>query len=92
MGFVAGSVKRAATSDIANKANLQSVVREWEAFDTVTEERLVGIIDSLGTEEDTPASWSELEELMARYGKRMNCRFNNAKVPESQRTNCLADE
>jgi len=91
-GFIAGSVLRAATSDIAKKANLQSVVLEWEVFDSVTKERLVGIIDSLGAEENTLVSWSELEELMARYGKLMSCNFNNAKVPESQRTNCLAAE
>ena len=82
----------AATSDIAKKASLQDVVIEFEAFDSVTNERLVAIIDSRGNAKKDPTSWNELEMIFARYGGVMLCRFNNARLPAEQRVNCLAVE
>ena len=90
VGLVTGAVKGAATSDIAKKANLQDLVIEVEVFDSVTNERLVAIIDSRGGGKTNPSSWQELEELMAKYGKIMQCRFDNARLPAEQRVNCLA--
>ena len=89
-GLVTGAVRGAATSNIAKKANLQGVVLELEAFDSVTNERLVAIIDSRGSDAKNPSSWEELEELMAIYGSRLQCRFNNSRLPAEQRVNCLA--
>jgi len=90
VGLVSGAVKGAATSNIAKKANLQGVVLELEAFDSITNERLVAIIDSRGSDAKNPSSWEELEELMAIYGSRLQCRFNNSRLPAEQRVNCLA--
>ena len=92
VGLVAGTVRGAATSDIAKKANLQDVVIEMELFDSVSGERLVAIIDSRGSGKENPTSWDELEALMGRYGKIMQCRFNNAKLPVERRVNCLAQD
>ncbi len=89
-GLVTGAVRGAATSNIAKKANLQGVVLELEAFDSITNERLVAIIDSRGSDAKNPSSWEELEELMATYGSRLQCRFNNSRLPAEQRVNCLA--
>ena len=89
-GLVTGAVRGAATSNIAKKAYLQGVVLELEAFDSITNERLVAIIDSRGSDAKNPSSWEELEELMATYGTRMQCRFNNSRLPAEQRVNCLA--
>ena len=89
-GLVTGAVRGAATSDIAKKANLQDLVMELEAFDSVTNERLVAIIDSRGSGKRNPTSWEELEELMVLYGRRMQCRFDNARLAVEQRVNCLA--
>ncbi len=89
-GLVTGAVRGAATSNIAKKAYLQGVVLELEAFDSITNERLVAIIDSRGSGAKSPSSWEELEELMATYGTRMQCRFNNSRLPADQRVNCLA--
>ncbi len=89
-GLVTGAVRGAATSQIAKKANLQGAVLELEAFDSVTEDRIVAIIDSRGSGAKDPTSWEELEELMGTYGKRMQCRFNNSRLPAEQRVNCLA--
>jgi len=90
VGLVSGAVKGASTSDIAKKANLQDLVIEVEVFDSVTNERLVAIIDSRGGGKTNPSSWQELEELMAKYGKIMQCRLDNARLPAEQRVNCLA--
>ena len=91
-GLVAGAVRGAATSDIAKKANLQDVVIELEAFDSVSGERLVAIIDSRGSGNVNPTSWEELEALMGRYGRIMQCRFNNAELPAERRVDCLAQD
>jgi len=70
-------------------ADLKGLVFELEAFDSVSGERLVAIIDSRG-EQKNPSSWEELEELMALYGGRLQCRLDNAKPPPDQQVNCLS--
>ena len=92
VGLVSGAVVGAATSDIAKKASLQDVVIEFEAFDSVTNERLVAIIDSRGNAKKDPTFWDELEMIFAAYGRLMQCRFNNARLPPEQRVNCLAQD
>ena len=57
---------------------------------SVSEERLVAIIDSLAGDEESPTTWEELEEFMVMYGRLVQCRFDNAKQPVEQRVNCLA--
>jgi hypothetical protein len=91
-GLVGGAVVGAATSDIAKKASLQDVVIEIEAFDSVTNERIVAIIDSRGNAKNDPTSWADLEMIFARYGGVMQCRFNNGRLPAGQRANCLAQD
>jgi hypothetical protein len=90
-GFVIGSIAGAATSDIAKKADLAGLVFELEAFDSVSGDRVVAIIDAIGDAEDQPTSWEELESLMTTYGKLIQCRFDNAPLPPEQRANCLAE-
>ncbi len=89
VGLVIGGIKGAATTDIAKKADLKGVVFEVEVFDSITEERLVAIIDSLGDDEEIPTTWEELEEFMVMYGRLMQCRFDNARLPAERRVNCL---
>ena len=90
IGLVAGGVRGAATTDIAKKANLQDAMFEVEGFDSVSGERLVAVIDSLGAGKEDPASWEELEELALLYGRLLQCRMSNARLPEDARFNCLA--
>jgi len=90
VGFAVGSVKGAATSDLAKKADLQSIVFELEAFDSVSGERIIALIDSFGSGVQENASWEELGEFMAKYGRIMQCRFSNARLVVEQRVNCLA--
>ena len=90
IGLVGGAVVGAATSDLAKKANLQDVVLEAEVYDSMTEERLVALIDKRGEGREAPASWEELEDAMLRYGKLVHCRLSNARVAEESRMDCAA--
>jgi len=90
IGLVGGAVVGAATSDLAKKANLQDVVLEAEVYDSMTEERLVALIDKRGEGREAPASWEELEDAMLRYGKLVHCRLSNARVAEGDRLDCAA--
>lgn len=92
VGLVGSAVAGAATSDLAKKANLQGLVFELEGFDSVSGERIVALIDSIGSDAESPATWEEVEVLMARYGRVIQCRFDNAKLPVEQRANCLATD
>ncbi len=91
VALVVGGVKGATTTDIAKKANLQGLVMELEIFDSMSGERLVAIIDSIGTDEEQAASWEELDELSARYGRLVHCRLNNARLPDADRVDCLGE-
>ena len=92
VAFVVGSVKGAATSDIAKKANLHGLVFELEVFDSVSGERLVALIDHLGGVADEPQSWEDVDALMVAYGELIACRFNNAQLPPEQKVNCLTKD
>lgn len=92
VGLVGGAIAGAATSDLAKKANLQGLVFELEGFDSVSGERIIAIIDSIGSDAESLATWEELEAFMARYGRIMQCRFDNARLPEGQRASCLAQD
>lgn len=92
IGLVSGAVRGAATTDVAKKADLQGLVFELEAFDSISGERVVAIIDSIGIDAKSPATWEELEVFMAKYGRLIQCRFDNARLPAEQRVDCLADQ
>ena len=91
-GLVVGGIKGAATSDLAKKANLQGLVFEFEGFDSVSGDRIIAIIDSIGSDVQSPATWEELEAVMTTYGRLLQCRFDNSRLPAEQRADCLAQE
>ncbi len=91
-GFVTGAVAGAATSNLAKKADLQGLVFEFEAFDSISGERIIAIIDSIGSDVESPATWEELEAFMAGYGRLLQCRFDNARLPDEQRVDCFAQD
>lgn len=92
IGLVSGAVRGAATTDLAKKADLKGLVFEMEAFDSVSGERIVAIIDSMSGDAENPASWEEVDAFLARYGRIIQCRFDNARLPDAQRANCVAEE
>ena len=91
VAFVASSVSGAATSDIAKKASFEGLIFELEAFDSESGERLVAIIDHLAPTADGPESWVDVDAFMAAYGHLIGCRYGNARLPENERKDCLAE-
>lgn len=89
VAFIVGSIKGATTTDIAKKADLDSLVFEFEAFDSLTGERLVAVIDSLRGVDADPATWEDLDRYMVMYGQQIRCRFLNARLSVENRQNCL---
>jgi len=89
VGMVVGGIKGAATSDLAKKANLQGMILELEGFDSVSGERIVALIDSVGSDEVQHATWEELEAFMVKYGRILQCRIDNARLPAERRADCL---
>jgi hypothetical protein len=88
IGLVAGAVKSAVADDIANKVSLKGVTVEMEILDSETGERLVAMVERrAGTKEDA-ASWQELEMIFTEYGKRVQCRLSNAKLPKNKWVAC----
>lgn len=91
VAFVASSVSGAASSDIAKKATFEGLVFELEAFDSMSGERIVAVIDHLEHIGEKPGTWEEVDEFMAKYGHLIACRFANARLPEEARADCLAE-
>ncbi len=91
-GFAIGGIHGVATSDLAKKANLQSMVLELEGFDSITGERIIAVIDAVGSDVQQHASWADLELFMARYGRIMQCRFDNSRLIAKQRVDCLTQD
>ena len=92
VALVVGGIAGAASSEIAKKADFGGLVFELEAFDSVSGERIVALIDSLETDADGPETWEDVDALMLRYGGIISCRFQNAHLPENERADCFAEE
>ncbi len=92
IALVASGISGASSSEIAKKADFAGLVFELEAFDSVTDERIVAVIDSLEPDPDAeePETWEDVDALMIRYGEIISCRFQNAHLPEDQRADCFA--
>ena len=92
VALVVGGVAGAASSEIAKKADFGGLVFEFEAFDSVTDERLVALIDHLDSlSDEEPNTWEDVDAFMQAYGRLIACRFQNARVPEDERANCFAE-
>lgn len=87
--LVTRPIRRAATTDIAKKADLRGMVLEMEVFDSVTGERLVAIIDSRGVDAGDVTSWDQIDQMARDYGEVMLCRMANSRYSEVARANCL---
>lgn len=94
IALVASGIAGAGSSAIAKKADFAGMVVELEAFDSVTEERLVAVIDSLEPDPDAeePETWEDVDALMISYGKIISCRFKNAHLPENERADCFSPD
>jgi len=91
VGLVAGAAKSALTSDITKKIDLKGLTIEMEVLDSSSQEQLAALLETRSGKKDEPASWAELEALIAVYSQRMRCRLDNARVAEEKRVDCLSD-
>jgi len=90
IGLVAGAAKSAMTSDFTKKIDLKGLTVEMEVLDSNSEEQLAALLETRSGKKDEPASWAELEALIAVYGQRVDCRLGNARVAEDKRVDCLS--
>jgi len=91
IGLVAGAAKSAMTSDFTKKIDLKGLTMEMEILDSNSEEQLAGLLETRSGKKDEPASWAELEAIIAVYSQRVGCRLDNARVAEDKRVDCLSN-
>jgi hypothetical protein len=91
IGLVAGVAKSIVISDITKKIDLKGFTVEMEVLDSTTEERFAALLEIRSGTKAEPASWKDVEELIALYSQRVRCRLDNARVAESKRVDCLSD-
>ena len=90
VGFVAGAAKSALTSDITKKIDLKGLTMEMEVLDSDSEQQLAAAVEVRSGSKEEPASWAELEALIAVYSQRMRCTLNNARIAEESRVDCVS--
>ena len=91
VGLVVGAAKSAMTSDFTKKIDLKGLTVEVEILDSSSEEQLAALLETRSGKKDEPASWAELEALIAVYSQRVACRLDNARRAEENRVDCLSD-
>jgi hypothetical protein len=91
VGLVVGAAKSAMTSDFTKKIDLKGLTVEMEVLDSSSEEQLAALLETRSGKKDEPASWAELEALLAVYGQRVACRLDNARKAEENRVDCVSD-
>ncbi len=89
--YVMTTVKRKMLDKFADNVLMTELVWEGELIDTETGEVIGQILSELGNhlEKKEFSSWDELVVSMSVGAARLRCRFDNAKLPESERRNCL---
>lgn len=90
VGFVAGAAKSALTSDITKKIDLKGLTMEMEVLDSDSEQQLAAAVEVRSGSKEEPASWAELEALIAVYSQRMRCTLDNARIAEESRVDCVS--
>jgi hypothetical protein len=97
VGAVAHGVKSAA-SDAIDKSTLVEMTAEVEVLDSVSNEVLFAGVMDRGHRADKKtkvdeeaASWEATGAIAETMGRRMACRLDNARRPEAQRRDCIAE-
>ncbi len=93
-GFIAHATLQGLTKDLAKKVRIDYLTIELELTDSLTGEVFFAGVISKGREEEDEKSeivqWEVFEAFLQNLGRRMQCRFSNAKLPESDWEDCLA--
>jgi hypothetical protein len=97
VGAVAKGVKDAA-SEAMDKSTLVEMTAEVEVLDSVTNEVLfAGVMDrghradKKAKVEEEVANWEATGAIAEVMGRRMACRLDNARRPEGERRDCVAE-
>ncbi len=90
VGIVAGVATSALTSDITKKIDLKGLTIEMEVLDSSSHEQLAALLETRSGKKAEPASWAELEALIAVYSQRMRCTLGNSRVAEEDRVDCVS--
>lgn len=88
VGAVAYGAKTLA-SDVIDKTRAFDIVIEGELTDNATDEVLFAMVLNV-TEAGEEADWEDGLALVNRFGQRLGCRFNNARLAVEDREDCLA--
>lgn len=81
-------------SEVTSNVNLTNMKVEGEVIDSVTNEQFGAFTSSRGSlsvaagDAQKPISWDELENLFGIVGKRVRCRLDNLRLPESEWQKC----
>ncbi len=96
VGAVLKATKNALTKNIMKKISLVEAKMEVELLDSRTGEVLGAVVEKRGRRKDKkiqqkadPANWDELVEVFHVGGRRLSCRFSNARLPVAQRVDCM---
>lgn len=98
-GFIIQGTVQGLVNDISKKLRLDYLTVELELVDSLTGDVLVaGLIskgldedlDSDGKEDQEIVQWEVFEAYIQNLGKRIHCRLDNARLPESEWADCLA--
>lgn len=80
--------------DVTEKIDLKNMKIEGEVLDSQSLEQLAAMTTSRGSLSGKPeteaTSWDELNGLFGVVGKRLRCRLDNSRKPESEWANCGA--
>jgi hypothetical protein len=94
VGAVVYAAKNLA-SEVTGRVDVKNMKIEGEVLDSVTLEQFGALTASRGTlstasagDAAEPVSWDALDDLFGLVGKRLRCRLDNAKLPESQWDKC----
>ncbi len=94
VGAVVYAAKNLA-SEVTSKVDVKNMKIEGEVLDSVTLEQFGALTASRGTlstasagDAAEPVSWDALDDLFGLVGKRLRCRLDNAKLPESEWDKC----
>ncbi len=86
-GFIAHATVQGMTKDLAKKVRIDYLTIELELTDSLTGEVFFAGVISKGREEEDEKSeivqWEVFEAFLQSLGRRMECRLNNSRLPES---------
>lgn len=95
-GAIFQATKRS-LSDVTTYVNVRNMMIEGEVLDSQSLEQLAAMTTTRGSlstkaaaDPEKEVSWDDMTALFGLVGKRLRCRLDNSKKPETEWTNCGA--